>query len=495
MGGVGMRGVAVCLTVGLTWASGCAPSPPTAGEVLAGALERTPPPAGFLLSSRGNMNQAAELQGSRPGATDEASFRETLGVSHAGTLVYEMELDRIDGSREWVREIHEPDSKTLYLPEDSVVIQLLNHPEVGGWSRLRRRIPGLLLEEVASDPDSALQVSLTADTAQILWTSPEGVPMTLTIGPDSLLRSVAYPADLPALGVTTVSWHFGDYRVTEVGMMPHRYWAEIGASRFVDMEVGNVSSDASSIEALAARPGGFRGPIEVDGTAGPAASAEMEELGAGLYRVRNLRSGFHPLVVEFDDFVAVVDAPTGYPLMLEIPPGDVAPGPTPDWLSQVLADLVAESLSKPIRHVVLTHLHNDHAGGAPALVEPGVTVYASPGDTAGVRTMLATGADGAVVEAVSTSARITDGSRTMDVIQIGPNPHTHEMLVAYVHDPETLFVSDLVPGTTLEALTGDDLTPGQAFFRRWLGRTPFGSARLLTMHGTTTVDLAALPSP
>ena len=489
----------VWLGMGLVVCSGtaCDGGQPTGAEVIREALEHTPALDAFSFTTRGTLNQAAELQGSRPGGDDEAPFRETFALTEAGTLIYEMELDRIDGSREWVREIHEDDAKTLYLLDDSVIIRLRNHPEVGGLSRLRRRVPALLLREIATYPDSALAVTFDADTAHVSWTSPEGTPMVLTVGPDAVLHRVEYPVEVPALGHTTVSWSFSDYRSGPAGTLPHRYTARVGPETFVDMQVLAVSDDASDIETLAAAPAGFHGPIEVDGSAGSSAAAEVEELGPGLYRIRNLRSGFHPLVVEFDDFVAVVDAPTGYPLMLEIPPGDVAPGPGVGWLSEIMAQMVEETVGKPIRHVVLTHLHNDHAGGAPALAEPGVTFYTSPGDTAATRHMFeqAGGTNGAMIQAVSQGARITDGSRTMTVVQIGPNPHTHEMLVAYLEDPETLFVSDLVPGASLEDLAAQDRTAGQAFFRLWLGRTPFGSARLFTMHGTEAVDLGHLPAP
>ncbi len=478
------------------WSSACSGEAPSARQVVEAAGAKVGPPRALAFRARGTLNQAAELQGSRPGAGDRAPFRETLALAPGGELVHEMELNRIDGTREWIREVFDGESKTLFLLEDSVIVRLTDHPEVGGLPRLGRRVPAMLLAEVAASPDEALFVEHAGDTARIRWTPPEGIPLTLTIGPDSLLRRLAYRVPLPALGETQVTWAFEDYRTGETGLLPHRYSARIGQATFVEMELTWSAAGPDSVRSLAARPEGFRGPIEVSGSAGATAQAEVEEVGPGLYRVRNLRTGFHPLFVEFADFVVVVDAPTGYPIMLEIPPGDVAPGPSPEWLSEVMSEIVSERLVKPIRHVILTHLHNDHAGGAPAFAQEGVTFYASPGDTSGVRSMLAAAGDtGSIVEAVSQGARITDGVRTMDVIQIGPNPHTHEMLIAYLHDPETLFVSDLVPGTTAEDLFGPDLTPAQAFFRSWLGRTPFGSAQLLTMHGLGIVNLGDLPRP
>lgn len=437
------------------------------------------------------MNQAAELQGSRPGAEDEAPFRETLALLEDGRVVHEMELDRIDGSREWVREVYESDSKTIHILADTFSVRLTDHPEVSGRAGLARRIPGALLAEARAAGPDALTSALQGDTTVIQWSRPAGPVLSLHVGPEALLHEVSYQAAFPGLGSTTVRWELGDYGESEAGLLPHQYRVIVGERVFIDMSVEWTTDESARLDALAATPEGFPDPVEVSGEGGPASGASVEELGNGLYRVRGLRTGFHPMFVEFQDFVAVVDAPAGYPLLLELPAGDVAPGPTPEWLSRRFRELIDETLpGKPVRHVVLTHFHNDHGGGVGAFAEPGVTVHAAPADTAAVRRFLAgSGAEGVVIEGVAAGSRITDGSRSMDVIQIGPNPHTHEMLVAYLHDPATLFVSDLVSGTTAEALAGGDLSATESFFRAWLGRVDLEPVRLLTMHSLRTVEL------
>ena len=75
------------------------------------------------------------------------------------------------------------------------------------------------------------------------------------------------------------------------------------------------------------------------------------------------------MFVEFEEFVVAVDAPVGYPLLNELPASDVAPGPTADWLSRRYLELIREAVpDKPVRYLVLSHFHNDHAGGLRAFV-------------------------------------------------------------------------------------------------------------------------------
>ena len=368
MGKKGLSGGVLML-----WAAAaCGPSAPPSAEA---ALDQALAKLGgatqdVAFRSRGVLNQAAELQGSRPGASDEAPFRETLALMSDGRLVHEMELHRIDGSREWVREVYEDGSKTIHLLADSVSVRLTDHPEAGGRTRLRRRFPGALLTEVASS-DDVLEAARVGVSTTVLWRRQEGPDLSLLIGPDSLLHRVAYRATYPGLGETTVSWHLLDYQEGEAGLLPHAYRIEIGDRTFADMSVEWTTADAQRLEALAAPPEAFAGPHEVSGEGGPAGRAVVEELGPGFYRVQNLRTGFHPVFVEFDEFVAVVDAPTGYPLMLELPAGDVAPGPAPEWLSERFAELIRETVGeKPVQQVVLTHFHNDHGGGVGAFAGP-----------------------------------------------------------------------------------------------------------------------------
>ncbi|MGI9627709.1 MAG: MBL fold metallo-hydrolase [Longimicrobiales bacterium] len=487
------------LWLAATLMSGCSAADRSNTDILNGVRQKLGElPTTIGVHATGTINHAAELQGSRPGASDEDRLEETLGWDGAGRFVHEVALDRPDGTEDWVREVYDTGTKTIHLMADSFSVRLREHPEVGGQERLRRRFPRHLLEEAFS-ADSLVRVAGAAgsDTIVIRARLDESASLDLHISPDSLLRRVTYTGDFPARGATPVSWEFSDYQTSDIGLFPHRYGIEIDGHAFTEMTVQWVSTDDDRVSGLTNPPEGFGDPIEVSGSEGPDGGATVVALGQGLYRVNSLRTGFHPAFIEFADFVAIVDSPAGYPLMLELPAGDVAPGPTPDWLGRRFRELIREAVGdKPVRHVVLTHFHNDHAGGVTAFLEPQTTVYAPAGDTTAIRAFLAgAGYDGVQLAGVDQAVRITDDEQTLDVIPLGPNPHTNEMLGAFLHDGSTLLVHDLIPGVSAEQLMGSDLPPAQAFFREWLARSALAPERLLTIHSSEPVDLRPLSRP
>ena len=98
-------------------------------------------------------------------------------------------------------------------------------------------------------------------------------------------------------------------------------------------------------------------PANVASAPAPPASpmATIDKVGDGLWSLN--AAGTRSLAVEFGDHI----------VMLE--------GPTSDARSKVVNDLVRQTVpSKPIRYVVNTHAHYDHAGGLREYVAEGITV-------------------------------------------------------------------------------------------------------------------------
>jgi glyoxylase-like metal-dependent hydrolase (beta-lactamase superfamily II) len=215
--------------------------------------------------------------------------------------------------------------------------------------------------------------------------------------------------------------------------------------------------------------------------------------------VRNLRAGFHPMFIEFQDFIVAIDAPAGYRLLNELPAGDVAPGPSSAWLSERYLQLIRETVpDKPVRYVVVTHFHNDHAGGVRAFIAEGATVLASPTAGPAIRRLartphtlapdrLARSPRPLQLEIVDGTRSITDGRRRLEIIDVGSNPHTENMLIARMPDQDLVFVSDLMDGASLENFPSASHAPLDRFFADWLERRGLTPARIFTMHGTGLV--------
>jgi glyoxylase-like metal-dependent hydrolase (beta-lactamase superfamily II) len=153
----------------------------------------------------------------------------------------------------------------------------------------------------------------------------------------------------------------------------------------------------------------------------------------------------HSLVVEMKDYVVVFDAPV-----------------SDRQSNMVLSAVRAKYLRKPIKYLVLTHHHMDHAGGIRAYAAEGATVVVGQGAGAHFRRVLAapytlnpdlTAKDlgGTPIVEVADKWTVSDGTREVEAYVIA-NPHVDSMLIGYVPSARVGFVTDIwIPGPALPA--------------------------------------------
>jgi glyoxylase-like metal-dependent hydrolase (beta-lactamase superfamily II) len=163
-------------------------------------------------------------------------------------------------------------------------------------------------------------------------------------------------------------------------------------------------------------------------------AAVVEKVGDGLWSVNaaNTRS----LAVEFADHI----------VMLE--------GPTSEARSLVANDAVRKTVpSKPIRYVVNTHAHYDHAGGLRTYVAEGITVITHEVNKpffeqawARPRTiepdLLAKSPKPATIEAVADKRVMSDGTRTLELYFLDNSGHHTGQLIAYLPKERILMYGD-----------------------------------------------------
>ncbi len=204
--------------------------------------------------------------------------------------------------------------------------------------------------------------------------------------------------------------------------------------------------------------------------------------------VQHVQGGSHnSLVVEMADHLIVFDAPIDA------------------RQSRFTLDAArAKHPGKPVRFLVLTHHHMDHAGGTRAFVAEGATLLVGAGAGEHFRRVLArpdsiaAGAQGhttrqAEVVEVQDRKTLGDGKRAVEVLRI-ENPHAEGMLLGYVADAKLGFVADLwSPGRDK---LGDALTPGQAAVVSAVTKAGLSPERFAGGHGAVAdyAPLAALAS-
>jgi glyoxylase-like metal-dependent hydrolase (beta-lactamase superfamily II) len=167
----------------------------------------------------------------------------------------------------------------------------------------------------------------------------------------------------------------------------------------------------------------------------------VSKIAEDVYILEGLNGGTHNvLFVAFNDYVLVVEAPE----QILYNNNSV----------QALAKIKETVPGKPIKYLVLTHHHSDHAGGFREYVAEGATIVT----TAETKSFLekAAVAEGSLLPKLSSGHKLTietvenkkrvfqDDKHLVELYDIGPNPHANQMLVVYLPKEKILFQADMV---------------------------------------------------
>ncbi len=108
--------------------------------------------------------------------------------------------------------------------------------------------------------------------------------------------------------------------------------------------------------------------------------------------------------------------------------------------------------NKPIRYVAVTHHHNDHSGGVRAFMAEKATLVTTAGNrklftelgSANHSDVLGKTPPPPSIEVLEGKKRVfKGGDQVVELIDIGPNPHADEMVIAYLPKQKILFQGDL----------------------------------------------------
>jgi glyoxylase-like metal-dependent hydrolase (beta-lactamase superfamily II) len=204
---------------------------------------------------------------------------------------------------------------------------------------------------------------------------------------------------------------------------------------------------------------------------------KVDRLGDGVYVIQNVAGqNQNTLAVGFADYVVAVEAPG-----------------SSDGADAVIRRIHELFPGKPIRYVAMTHHHGDHIGGMRSFIAEGATV-------------ITTAANRPVIEAMAASKQndrlgreprrpeflllengrrvLKDGTRELQLIDIGPNPHAKQMVIAWLPAEKVVFQGDLffVPNN------GAPFGPPQAStasFARKLRELELPVEKIASVHGDT----------
>jgi glyoxylase-like metal-dependent hydrolase (beta-lactamase superfamily II) len=279
----------------------------------------------------------------------------------------------------------------------------------------------------------------------------------------------------PVLGDTDLIATYSDYKDFSGVQFPTKIVVEQGGFPVWDLTVANVSPNAPVDVAI---------PETVQSATIAPVQTASTKLADGVWHV--MGGSHHSVVVEFNEYLAVVEAPLNE-----------------ERSQAVLAEAKKLVPNKPVRYVLTTHHHFDHTGGLRTYVAEGATVVTHQTNVGFFEKALAAPATIApdmqgknpqkpTLQGVVEKYAITDGKQTIEVYPTAGDVHTNEYTLIYLPGPRILVEGDAYsPGP---ANTPPPATPPPNAVTLYdeIQRLKLNVATIAPIHGRGAVPLAEL---
>lgn len=305
--------------------------------------------------------------------------------------------------------------------------------------------------------------------AVLSYANEDGLEISLYIDEKTgLLSKHEFMTTDAFIGDAVIEMVFTGYKQENGRMVPTGRRDLRGGELANDLKINGVVFNASLTDENFKLPTGMKAA-----TAAPPAQPFVK-YSDSVYTVN--ASGYNVLAVGFKDHVFVLEAPIG------------------DNVSrQAIAEIKKLFPGKPIKYIAVTHHHDDHAGGIRTYIAEGSTLIGLPGEKAffekvakSVFTMdpdsLTQNPRPMKWETIEKGKRtLSDGTTTVELIDIGPGGHTDEMLVAYLPNEKFVFQGDLLnrPGNGAAATINDTTV----HFSNWLDAKNLAIDKVVGVHG------------
>ena len=254
--------------------------------------------------------------------------------------------------------------------------------------------------------------------------------VTGTLSEQNLVERVETRMDISFTGDTLFEGIYSEYRDFGGVKFPMHIVMRQGGHPTLELRVADVQPNSAAALEVRANPARGGGP-----PATPTARAEPQKIGEGVWFMTPGAEG--GTLVEFNDYVVIVE------------------GPGSDAQTMAtLADAKRLLPTKPVKYVVNTHHHADHAGGIRAYVAEGIPIitheshkqyyeqqiFRNPHTINPDR--LARAPRAPVIETVKDKRVLTDGKMTLEIHLMRGQGHAEGLLMAYIPSEKMLIQAD-----------------------------------------------------
>ena len=254
----------------------------------------------------------------------------------------------------------------------------------------------------------------------------------------NLLTKYGYLYADPIAGDLEIAQTYSNYRTVGKLKLPGARVLYNSGGVIQEAEYTELQINTKPAESVFQGPEGFEQLAAAPATPPPPAVTKIAE---DVYMLNGLAGGTHNVMfVAFNDHILVIEAPEQIIYASNS--------------TQALAKIKETVPGKPIKYLVLTHHHSDHAGGFREYVAEGATIVTTAGNksflekAAAVQSSLLPNLalqNKLKIETIENKKRVfQDDKHVVELYDFGPNPHANEILVAYLPKEKILFQADLL---------------------------------------------------
>jgi glyoxylase-like metal-dependent hydrolase (beta-lactamase superfamily II) len=284
----------------------------------------------------------------------------------------------------------------------------------------------------------------------------------------NMVDKVETLVDNPVLGDMPVEVSYSDYKDFHGLKFPSKIVEKQGGYPVMDLTITDANKNVVA---------GVQPPGKEAAPTNPAFGVDEQLVAEDVYYFTG--GTHHSVIANFNDYVVVIEAPL-----------DEARS------SAVIGEVKKLYYNKPIKYLVNTHAHFDHAGGIRTYAAEGATIvtyqmnkpyyektFALP------RTLqpdkLAQSKKKAVIEAVGEKRILTDGTHVIELYHV-PNGHNDGMLIAYFPKEKLLVEADLYTPVAAGTPAVKPPSPYTLSLVENLERLKLDYEKILPLHGRLT---------
>lgn len=309
-----------------------------------------------------------------------------------------------------------------------------------------------------------------------------GQQLTLYIEADNKrLIKVESLASLPIYGDRSWEFIFAKYELNSGFLLPRERLIKLNGVVTERLSYSDIKVNTDLAQQLFIVPTDFI--LQDDNVSRAAKKIGVTKIANDIYTVDNAQeTDYKVMFIAFDEFILIAGAPLG--------------------ISESVIEKIKETIpGKPIRYVVPTHHHSDHAGGLRSYIAEDITIITTPGNKNFVETFsetsftinpdkLSRNPRPAVIETISGKKRtISDRTHKVELIDIGPTPHADEMIIVYLPDEKIIYQGDLLEiddDDPVNELTANEVT---AYFYRKIQELDLKVEKIIGTEGrSATLD-------